>query len=164
MPGRDKWRCRFRENVSRWTVPREVILDLLSRTSKHMSTKDIYASLTSLYPGIGLTTIYRTLELMHRLGFVQKVTAHDGQRRYELKDEGERSHHHHLVCNQCGDIIDYRDFVQEELEFVKRAEEVLTAKHSFLIQDHNIEFLGVCEKCRATTRDSGQGGIHHARR
>ena len=81
MPGRHKWQYRFRENVSRWTVPREIILDLLSRTSKHMSAKDIYASLYALYPGIGLTTIYRTLELLYRLGFVQKVTAGDGQSR-----------------------------------------------------------------------------------
>ena len=90
MPGRHKWQYRFRENVSRWTVPREVILNLLSRTSKHMSAKDIYASLYSLYPGIGLTTIYRTLELLYRLGFVQKVTAGDGQSRYELKSEDKK--------------------------------------------------------------------------
>ena len=148
MPGRHKWQYRFRENVSRWTVPREVILDLLSRTSKHMSAKDIYGSLYALYPGIGLTTIYRTLELLYRLGFVQKVTAGDGQSRYELKSEDKKDHHHHLICTKCGKIVDYRDFVQQELELIRKTEESLAKKHNFLIQDHNIEFLGLCEKCR----------------
>jgi Fur family ferric uptake transcriptional regulator len=148
MPGRHKWQYRFRENVSRWTVPREVILNLLSRTSKHMSAKDIYASLYSLYPGIGLTTIYRTLELLYRLGFVQKVTAGDGQSRYELKSEDKKDHHHHLICTKCGKIVDYRDFVQQELELIRKTEETLAKKHNFLILDHNIEFLGLCEKCR----------------
>jgi Fur family ferric uptake transcriptional regulator len=148
MPGRHKWQYRFRENVSRWTVPREVILDLLSRTSKHMSAKDIYGSLYALYPGIGLTTIYRTLELLYRLGFVQKVTAGDGQSRYELKSEDKKDHHHHLICTKCGKIVDYRDFVQQELELIRKTEETLAKKHNFLIQDHNIEFLGLCEKCR----------------
>lgn len=142
------WQHRFRENVCRWTLPREIILDLLGRSSRHMSAKEIYAALYSIYPGIGLTTIYRTLELLHRLGFVQRVTSADGQSRYELRSEDKKDHHHHLICTKCGKIIDYRDFVQEELELVKKTEEILAKKHNFLIQDHNIEFLGLCEKCR----------------
>lgn len=148
MPGRHHWQHRLRENVSRWTLPREIILGLLNRSSRHMSAKEIYAALYALYPGLGLTTVYRTLELLHRLGFVQKVTSGDGQARYELRGEGEKGHHHHLICTKCGRIIDYRDFVQEELELVKKTEETLTKRHNFLIQGHNIEFLGLCEKCR----------------
>lgn len=130
-------------------MPREIILDVLSRASRHMSAKDIYASLYAADPGIGLTTVYRTLELLHRLGFVQKVDAGDGQCRYELKSEGRKNyHHHHLICTKCGKIVDYRDFIQEELELVKKTEDTLAKKHNFLIQDHNIEFLGLCDKCR----------------
>jgi Fur family ferric uptake transcriptional regulator len=148
MPGRRQWQHRFRENVSRWTLPREVILNLLSRSSKHMSAKELYASLYRLYPGIGLTTVYRTLELLFRLGFVQKVASGDGQSRYELKSGDKKDHHHHIICTKCGKIIDYRDFVQEELELVKKTEETLSRKHNFLILDHNIEFLGLCKDCR----------------
>ena len=148
MPHRHQWQSRFRENACRWTVPREVILGLLSRTRDHLTAKDIYGSLSALYPGIGLTTVYRTLELLHRFGFVHRVAAGDGQSRYALKREDRGEHHHHLICTRCGKIIDYRDFVQEELELVKKTEEVLARKHNFLITDHNIEFLGLCEKCQ----------------
>jgi len=148
LPGRHHWQNRFRENVCRWTVPREVILALLSRTTEHLTAKDIYGALYSLYPGLGLTTVYRTLELLHRLGFVHKVAAGDGQSRYALKREDRGDHHHHLICTKCGKIVDYRDFVQEELELVKKTEESLAKKHNFVITDHNIEFLGLCEECR----------------
>ena len=148
MPGRGHWQHRFRANVSRWTAPREFILDLLSRTRGHLSAKEIYAALYSSHPGIGLTTVYRTMELLFRLGIVQKITAGDGQSRYELKSADKKDHHHHLICTRCGKIVNYRDFVQEELELVKKTEEALKKKYNFTILDHNIEFLGLCDKCR----------------
>jgi Fur family ferric uptake transcriptional regulator len=148
LPGRHQWQHRFREKVCRWTLPREGILNLLNRSSRHMSAKEIYGALSTMNPGLGLTTVYRTLELLYRLGLVQKVISGDGQSRYELRGVDKKDHHHHLICTKCGKIIDYRDFVQEELELVEKTEEMLAKKHNFLIQDHNIEFLGLCEKCR----------------
>ncbi|MGB9765747.1 MAG: Fur family transcriptional regulator [Candidatus Saccharicenans sp.] len=147
-------RSRLRENVSRWTQPRDIILDILARTNKHLSAKEIYDTIYSTHPGIGLTTVYRTLELFHRFGVVQKVTSPDGQSRYQLRSEGSEEHHHHLICIRCGKIIDYQDFAEEELELVKKTEQVLSQKHNFLILDHNIEFLGLCEKCRKETQKS----------
>jgi Fur family transcriptional regulator, ferric uptake regulator len=148
MHGRHQWHHQFRANVCRWTAPRESILDLLNRARSHLSAKDIYAALQPSFPGLGLATVYRTLELLHRLGIVQKVTSSDGQGRYELRSDNPKDHHHHLICTRCGSIVNYRDFVQEELELVKKTEEALTKKYNFAVQDHNIEFLGVCEKCR----------------
>jgi len=148
MQRRHNWRRRFRAQCARWTLPRENILDVLSRSSKHLSAKDIYGSLYAMHPGIGLTTVYRTLELMGRLGLVHKVSATDGQTRYALRKGESGDHHHHLICIRCGKIIDYRDFMEEELELIRKTEETLARKHNFLIQDHNIEFLGLCDKCR----------------
>jgi Fur family ferric uptake transcriptional regulator len=148
MQGRHQWHHQFQAHACRWTAPRESILNLLSQAPGHLSAKDIYAALYPAYPGLGLTTIYRTLELLHRLGIVQKVTSGDGQGRFELRSDNPRDHHHHLICTRCGTIINYRDFVQEELELVKKTEEALTKKYDFVIKDHNIEFSGLCAKCR----------------
>ena len=148
MPGPYKWRRRFGGNVSRWTVPREAIIDLLSRTSKHISAKEIYAALYKLYPGIGLTTVYRTLDLLERMRLINKFSVGDGQNRYEFKSGKKKEHHHHLVCTKCAKIIDYSDFVDEELKLVKKTEQILAKKYNFAIKDHNIEFLGLCEKCK----------------
>ena len=148
MLGPHKWRHRFKGHVSRWTVPRETILELLSRSSKHMSAKEIYASLYRMYPGIGLTTVYRTLDLLVRMGLINKFTFGDGQSRYEFKSGKKNEHHHHFLCTKCGRIIDYSDFIDEELELVKKTEETLSKKHNFKVLDHNIEFYGLCEKCQ----------------
>ena len=148
MPGPHKWRRRFGGHVSRWTIPREAILELLSKTPKHLSAKEIYAALYKLYPGMGLTTIYRTLDLLERMELINKFSLGDGQNRYEFKSGEKKEHHHHLICTKCGKIIDYSDFVDEELKLVKKTEEILAKKYNFAIKDHNIEFLGLCEKCK----------------
>lgn len=141
-------RYRLKEKGCRWTQPRNVILDILNRSKEHLSAKQIYDTLYSLHPGIGLTTVYRTLELFNRLGFVQKISSPDGQSRYEISGNEKKGHHHHLICLNCGKIIDYQDFADEEFQLVKKTEKVLAQKHNFLVLDHNIEFLGLCSQCR----------------
>jgi Fur family ferric uptake transcriptional regulator len=148
MPGPHKWRHRFKDQVCRWTLPREAILNLLSRTSRHLSAKDIYVSLHRSYPGLGLTTVYRTLDLLVRSGLVNKYAFRSGESRYEFNPGEKKEHHHHLLCTRCGKIIDYSDFVDEELELVKKTEQTLAKKYKFVIHDHNVVFYGLCETCR----------------
>ena len=148
MSGSHKLKHRFKDHASRLTAPREAILDFLSRSSKHMSAKEIYASLHGFYPGIGLSTVYRTLDLLARMGIITKLAIGDGQSRYECKSKKKDEHHHHLICTNCGKIINYSEFLDEELSLVKKTEEKLAKKYDFIIQDHNIEFLGICKKCK----------------
>ena len=148
MPGPHKLRHRFKGHVSRWTMPREAILEFLSRSSKHMSAKEIYASLYDTHPEMGLTTVYRTLDLLARMGIITKLTLGDGQSRYEFKSSEKKDHHHHLICTICGKIINYSEFLDEELRLVKKTEERLAKKYDFKILDHNIEFFGICVKCK----------------
>jgi len=138
--------------MSRWTAPREAILELLSRTSKHMSAKDIYSALARIDMCIGLTTIYRTLDLLHRMAIINKVVLRDGEAKYQMKSEGPRGHHHHLICSNCGRIIDYSEFEREELNFIRKTEVLLSKKYRFAIHDHNIDFFGICEQCQELKR------------
>ena len=148
MSGPNKWRHRFNGHISRWKTPRETILDFLYRSSKHMSAKEIYASLHKSHPGIGLTTVYRTLDLLNRIGLLTRINSGDGQTRYEFVSELATEHHHHFICTECGNIIDYSEFLDEELRLIRKTEERLSKKYKFKILDHNIEFFGICEKCR----------------
>ena len=148
MPGPHRLRHNFKGHVSRWTMPREAILKLLSRSPKHLSAKEIYASLHQSYPGMGLSTVYRTLDLLARMGIVTKLALGDGQSRYEFKSSEKEEHHHHLICTHCGKIINYSEFLDEELKLVKKTEDRLAKKYDFKILDHNIEFLGICKKCQ----------------
>lgn len=148
MAGPYKWKHGHQGLFSRWTEPRKAILNLLRRTSKHMSAKEIYTSLHRYYPGLGLTTVYRTLDLLARMGIIQKFSFGDGQARYEYKSDTEEEHHHHLVCSRCGKIIDYTEFTEEELQLIQKIESTLEKKYDFEVQGHNIEFYGLCKNCK----------------
>ena len=148
MPKSHRLRHRFNGHASRLTAPREAILEFLSKSSKHLSAKEIYAHLHRSYPRMGLSTVYRTLDLLARMGIVTKLSLGDGQSRYEFKSSEKEEHHHHLICTSCGKIINYSEFLEEELRLVKKTEEKLAKKYNFTIQDHNIEFLGICGECR----------------
>jgi Fur family ferric uptake transcriptional regulator len=141
-------RNRIGDQITRWTIPREDILDLLIRTQQHLTAKEIYGALSPLNPDMGLTTIYRTLEMLDKSGLIRKIFTGDGQARFEYKKAENADHHHHLICTVCGKILNYRDFEKEELDLVRKTEEILARKHGFLIRDHSIEFLGLCEDCR----------------
>ncbi|NWF75626.1 MAG: transcriptional repressor [Nitrospirae bacterium] len=140
---------KFRGCGYRLTMPRQIILDVLSKTTDHLSAEEIYMTVHKVYPAIGLTTVYRTLELLVQMGLVFKFDFGDGRARYELS-EGPKSigHHHHLICTGCRRIIDYTDFIDEEIELLKRTEKGLSKKYNFKISNHLIQFYGLCEKCK----------------
>lgn len=143
------WGGRFRGCGYRITVPRQAILDVLSKTNEHLSAEDIYLKVHKSYPGTGLTTVYRTVELLVDLGLLFKFDFGDKRARYELAEgpKGER-HHHHLVCTDCKRVIDYTDFIDEEKELLDRTEKGLSKKHNFKINGHSIQFFGLCDKCK----------------
>jgi Fur family ferric uptake transcriptional regulator len=144
------WHSRFRGAGFRITAPRQTILDVLSRTQKHLSAEDVYMAVHKVYPAVGLTTVYRTLELLVHMGLVFKFDFGDGRARYELAvgPKGAR-HHHHLVCTGCGRVIDYTDFIDDEVELLHQIQKGLSKKYSFAITNHLIQFYGLCDKCQS---------------
>jgi len=148
MPLSPKWKRRFKENGFRWTITRKAILDLLSGTTKHMSAQEIYDTLLKSYPGIGMSTVYRTLNLLSRMCLVNKINIGEDKNRYEFMSDEGKAHHHHLICTNCGKIIDYCDFLDYELNLVKKIEKNLSRKYSFQVKNHNIDFYGLCKDCK----------------
>ncbi len=139
---------QIRKHCDRWTMPREDIFNLLMQSQRHLSAKEIYALLQSGNGDLGIATVYRTLDMLDKAGLLRRIQCRDGQVRYEYKKGDHSDHHHHLICTDCGKILNYRDFEKEELDLVRKTEEILEKKHGFLIRDHNIEYLGLCGECR----------------
>jgi len=130
----------------RMTLPRRVILDLLSKSDSHLLAKDIYLKINKKYPDIGLTTVYRTLDLLVKKGMINKFDMGEGQSRYELAWNF-KEHHHHLVCSECGKMIDYNDFIDDEIKFFAKIQKFLSAKYDFKIINHEVYFYGKCSSC-----------------
>lgn len=153
-PRPSQHKAALKDHCARWTGARQEVFDLLVKTGQHLSAQDIHRLCQAEKSEIGLTTIYRTLDLLDKAGLVGKVHNGDGHARYEYRRSAHADHHHHLICSACGQILNYRDFEQEELELVRRTEELLSRKHGFLIRDHNIEFIGLCPECQPGGRRS----------
>ncbi|MBN2483971.1 MAG: transcriptional repressor [Candidatus Omnitrophica bacterium] len=141
---------RFKGYGYRLTLSRQAILAVLSRTGEHLSAEEIYHRVHKIHPSSGMSTVYRTLELLVQLQMVHKFDFGDGRARYELQrsKEDKEDHHHHLVCLRCQRVINYTDFIDDEVELLKRTEKGLAKKYNFKIMKHILQFYGLCEQCK----------------
>ncbi len=119
----------------------KVVLDVLEESQELASAQDIYGQLRSGGgdKAPGLTTVYRALDSLVEKGYVQAVDLGDGEKRYEVVAPGE--HHHHLVCETCGQSNHLDQCVVEEIE------DTIRAKYGFKIKSHVLEIFGVCSNC-----------------
>jgi Fur family ferric uptake transcriptional regulator len=142
------WYAKLKDSGVRLTEPREVVLQILQNSDEHLTVTEIYVQAHQIKPSMGLTTVYRTLELLFRLGIVQKVEVGEGKARFELADRPGGKGHHHLVCLKCKKIMDYSEISRDEKKFLKLMEQRLNQKYDFKILDHLMWFYGVCGDCR----------------
>lgn len=123
----------------RLTNQRRAVLDTISVSHEHLTPFAIYERVHQAHPEVGLVTIYRTLDLLADLGLICEVNTENGRSYLMRRPEG---HHHHLICSDCGSVVDFADCNISELE--KR----LMAETGFKIQEHRLEFYGNCPECR----------------
>lgn len=124
------------------TPQRRAIVDtIIVNKGKHLTAEEIYDEVKIACPEIGLATVYRTILLLEEMGIVYKLDLNDGCSRYELAHINETHRHHHLVCNNCGKVIEVEDDLLEDLEL--QIEKV----YKFKILDHSVKFFGVCDCC-----------------
>lgn len=149
----------LKEKGYKLTPQRKVILEVLLSSSSHLSADEIYFKAKGKDPSLGLTTVYRTLEILKEVGLVKKYDFGDGKARYELEESRKTyGHHHHLVCISCNKVIDYVDFVEEEMQLIKRAEKHVERKYGFLVKGHLIQLYGICKSCRDKSKREGRRG------
>ncbi|MGF1494180.1 MAG: transcriptional repressor [Microcoleaceae cyanobacterium] len=94
----------------RLTPQRETILQVFQNLPKgnHLSAEDLYNLLKTRGEMISLSTIYRTLKLMARMGILRELELAEGHKHYEI-NQPYPHHHHHLVCVQCGRTLEFRN-------------------------------------------------------
>jgi Fur family transcriptional regulator, ferric uptake regulator len=141
--GRAWWKVKFTEEGIRFTQAREAIMEVLTRSSKHMSAEDIYVILRDIQPSIGFATVYRTLDLLTKMGMVIKLDFGDGRARYEIVAE-DKTPHYHLICSSCGRVTE--DYGEEgKMEEMKNE---MYEKYKFKTKNMKVYFLGTCYQCQ----------------
>ncbi|KMT21307.1 Fur family transcriptional regulator [Clostridium cylindrosporum] len=124
------------------TPQRRAVLDVVvENEGKHLSTEEVYDIVKIDCPEIGLATVYRTLQLLEKIGVICKLNFDDGCSRYELVHSNETHQHHHLICNICGSVEEVEDVLLESLE------NKVETKYDFKITNHDVKFYGICTKC-----------------
>jgi len=112
---------------------------VLERSAGFRSAQDLHAQLRQDGEKIGLTTVYRHLQLLAENGLVDVVRGVDGESVYRRC--GTESHHHHLVCRRCGRTVEV-----EEPAVEAWAERVARSA-GFHDMEHTVEITGLCGDC-----------------
>jgi len=125
--------------VVRATRQRTAIAELLGGLSDFRSAQDIHHQLRSQGDGIGLSTVYRTLQTLAEAGEVDVIQTGDGESVYR-KCSG--VHHHHLVCRGCGHTVEVIGPAVEQWA------DKMADEHGFSDVSHTLEIFGTCSTCR----------------
>lgn len=127
------------------TLPRMKILEILESTSTtHMSAEDVYKELLSAGEEIGLATVYRVLTQFESAGLVQRHHFEGGHAVFEL-ERGD--HHDHIVCAQCGHVV---EFIDSTIESRQKA---VAKEHGFQLADHSLILYGNCTRGQCPNRE-----------
>jgi Fur family ferric uptake transcriptional regulator len=122
------------------TSQRDSILKTFVDASQHLSAEELYARVKKTHPRIGYATVYRTLKLLAGAGMAEERRFEDGFTRYEFK--ASKSHHDHLICTRCGEIVEFENERIEELQ------QDMARKNGFQVQSHKLEIYGLCSVCQ----------------
>lgn len=131
----------LRERGHRITMPRRAVIDALSRAEGHPTVEQITADIAERWPGIHLTTVYRTLETLAEVGVVTHVHLASGTAYHLADTAGGMPAHVHAQCRTCHRVIDLPDDV---LDDVRRR---LDASAGFRLDPHHVALSGLCRDC-----------------
>jgi Fur family ferric uptake transcriptional regulator len=137
------FRNLFKEKKLSLTHPRLLIYQELSKALSPLSPLQIYQNLLKRKKKIGLTSIYRSLDLFESLGLVFKIIK-GSTVKYKLCEM--ENHHHHIICKACGDVA--------ELNFCEISDwsKKVTESTGYQVVDHQLNFYGFCKACRPLLR------------
>lgn len=125
-------------NATRNTRQRAEVLALLQETEGFRTAQDLHQTLRQRGTKVGLTTIYRTLQLLVDAGEVDATRTRNGEQMFRRCS---RTHHHHLVCRRCGTTVEVRG------PAVERWTGKVANEHGFTDVDHTLEIFGTCGEC-----------------
>ena len=130
---------RLKESHYRITPQRYAVLNVLAKSPDHPSAENIYADLNDNYPTMSLATVYKTINLLKREGEILELEFSDLGNRY---DGNKPYPHPHVICTECGKIIDPTQLYLDEITS-KMMEET-----GFKLLTHHLDFFGICPDCQ----------------
>jgi Fur family ferric uptake transcriptional regulator len=138
MIGGDATRA-LRAHGYKLTGQRLAVVRVLQEAEEHLTASQVFERGRMLHPGLGLTTVYRTLELLSGMGLVRRIHLEEGCQAYASVREKEG---HHLVCQRCHRVVEFpctglTGLIEETAQ-----------RTGFAVESHLLELVGLCPACR----------------
>jgi Fur family transcriptional regulator, ferric uptake regulator len=121
----------------RITPPRRLLVDVLVADGRHRSAEEIAIEVQRVAPDVHLSTVYRNLDELERLGVVDSTRLGDGPTTYHLAS----ATHGHFLCEHCGTMIEVPDAVFDSLATAAKRD------YGFVIDPHRFAAVGRCRDC-----------------
>ena len=134
-------RARLKECGYKATPQRIAVLRAIADSKGHLTPTAVYRKVRHEQPNIGLVTVYRTLSLLVELGLICEVHTGENARGYV---NSPLEHHGHLICSDCGAVVDFTGCN------LKALEQRLSSETGFAIEGHLLDFFGYCQDCQKT--------------
>lgn len=138
----EQFKAYLSERGLKFTRQRQTISEVFFTGHEHPSLLEILDQAREQQPSIGYATVYRTMKLLTECGLAtEHKFGESDHARYEPNTEDE--HHDHLICMNCGAIVEFED------ERIEVLQEQIAAAHGFQVEWHRHEIYGRCGQCQA---------------
>jgi len=136
-------KSELNERGRRLTPQRETILQVFQDLQKghHLSAEDLYNVLEEQGNPISLSTIYRTVKLMARMGILRELELAEGHKHYEI-NQPYPYHHHHLICVKCNKTIEFKS------DSVLKVGTKTAQKEGYHLLDFQLSIHAICPQCQ----------------
>ena len=141
----------LRQHGQRLTAPRVAVLEALCADPGHQTADEVHARVAGDHADVALSTVYRTLESLCRLGLVQHVHVAEGPVRYHLSQEVLGGHGHaHAQCTTCGRVLDL------PMDVLGDVTDRLAKTWGFHLDAGHVALSGTCDACAGSGSGSGR--------
>ncbi len=144
---------QLRASGARITTSRRLLLRCLYTAGSHRTAEELAADVQALAPDVHLSTIYRNLDELERLGLVHHAHLGHGPANYHLPDEA----HSHLVCEECGTTF------EAPVGFFQALATAARTRYGFTIDPRHFAVLGRCAACATAPDPATPDGPPHPR-
>ena len=137
----EKLKAIVKQKGLKYTEQREIVLKILMDAQGHLTAEDVYNLIKKTYTdsNIGIATVYRALSFLEEITLITSIAFGTEGKKYEANT---KEHHDHLICTECGKIIEFMD---EEIE--KRQDNIAKV-NDFKITSHSMQLYGTCKDCQ----------------
>lgn len=131
-------RKHLKENDLRFTNERLIILEEIFSFPSHFDAEQLFIHIRKKYDYISRATVYRTLELLHQIGILKKENLGQDYASYEL--DMNMPHHDHMICLECGKVIEFFD------DIIEKRQKEICSEHGMEMIRHQLQIFGRCKE------------------